>query len=639
MLIFLLQSVWLYINELAGKALEIDVIAKFLIYVYPRLIVLVLPLTILLASIMVFGSFAENYEFAAMKSTGISLQRTMRSLSVFIVLLAITTFFFANYVMPSAEFKFFNLRRNIAKVKPAMIIAEGQFNEIGSINIKVAKKSGENGKFLEDVIIHQKKPNYPGNYTVIKSLTGELTSSLESDVLQLVLYNGNYYDALQPKDYNEREVQKPYIKSSFEKYTLNIDLSRLNNVDFNNTDVSSTFSMLTAKGLDLTIDSLKLKLADDYKKLSTEMYNRTTVPTIGKNISPKPVDSVFTDDNIFGLFQIRNRPKIVEQALTSLKSTKTIINARQRTLASSQRNINKHVIAFYEKFALGFACVILFFIGAPLGALIKKGGMGLPIVIAITLFLTYHFLGIFAKNSAEEGGLNPVLATWLSTLIMLPLSVYLTNRATKDRSLIDIDAVLVPFKNLVKSKSNIEIDLKISLDRNSHEYKTLESYSDSKLIDVLKNYKQYDLDISYHNTALSLLNLRGITKQELRYAGNLFNETYENAVRHKMAFTENSKVALLLYIAYVMFGLSGAVLNNNGFPVLGTILIVLGALLLILFLVALFKSFTDYTNFYVQLNQNRASNIFLLIFMGILLYFIYRPYLVKKMDEDIKEIS
>jgi len=129
MLIFILQSVWLYITELAGKDLELDIIFKFLLYVSPRIIVLVLPLTILLASIMVFGKFAEDYEFAAMKSTGISLQRAMRSLSVFIIGLAITTFFFANNVIPTAEFNFYNLRKNIAKKKPAMAIAKGQFNQ------------------------------------------------------------------------------------------------------------------------------------------------------------------------------------------------------------------------------------------------------------------------------------------------------------------------------------------------------------------------------------------------------------------------------------------------------------------------------------------------------------------------------
>ena len=157
MMIFILQSVWVYISELAGKDLEIEIVLKFLLYVSPRIVVLVLPLTILLASIMVFGGFSENYEFAAMKSTGISLQRAMKSLSVFIIFLAVISFFFANSVIPFAEFNFYSLRRNIAKVKPAMAIAEGQFNQLNDINIKVAEKSGENGEFLKDVIIHQKK--------------------------------------------------------------------------------------------------------------------------------------------------------------------------------------------------------------------------------------------------------------------------------------------------------------------------------------------------------------------------------------------------------------------------------------------------------------------------------------------------
>jgi lipopolysaccharide export system permease protein len=176
MMIFILQSVWVYISELAGKDLEIEIVLKFLLYVSPRIVILVLPLTILLASIMVFGGFSENYEFAAMKSTGISLQRAMKSLSVFIVFLAVISFFFANSVIPYAEFNFYSLRRNIAKVKPAMAIAEGQFNQLNEINIKVAEKSGENGEFLRDVIIHQKKGNFTGNFTVIKSKTGEFIS-------------------------------------------------------------------------------------------------------------------------------------------------------------------------------------------------------------------------------------------------------------------------------------------------------------------------------------------------------------------------------------------------------------------------------------------------------------------------------
>ena len=227
MFIFLLQSVWVYISELAGKDLEFDVILKFLIYVSPRIVVLVLPLTVLLVSIMVFGNFAENYEFAAMKSTGISLQRAMKSLSVFIIFLSIVSFFFANNVIPLAEYNFYNLRQNIARVKPAMIVAEGQFNQIQDINIKVAKKSGVNGEFLEDVIIHQKKGNSSGNYTVIKSKTGEFYSDESSDLVQLILYNGNYYDEIQSANYQKRTKNRPQIKSTFERYVINIDVSKL----------------------------------------------------------------------------------------------------------------------------------------------------------------------------------------------------------------------------------------------------------------------------------------------------------------------------------------------------------------------------------------------------------------------------
>lgn len=638
MLIFILQSVWLYISELAGKDLEIDVIFKFLIYVSPRLIVLVLPLTILLSSIMVFGSFAENYEFAAMKSTGISLQRTMRSLSVFIVLLAVTTFFFANNVIPSAEFKFYNLRRNIAKVKPAMAIAEGQFNQIGSINIKVAKKTGDRGQYLEDVTIHQKKGNYSGNHTVIKSKTGELTSSVDSDVLQLVLYDGNYYDALQPKDYNERELKKPFIKSYFEKYTLNVDLSKINNVDFDNTDVASRYSMLTIKDLDYTIDSLKVKLQGDFSDLSESMYNRSTAPTLNKNIKPKEVDSIFSGDTLYRLFNNDKKIRIINQAINSLKSTQQIIKAQKRTFAIAEKNINKHIIAFYEKFALGMACIILFFVGAPLGALIKKGGMGLPIVIAIVLFLTYHFIGIFAKNSAEDSSLNPITATWLSTLIMLPLSVYLTNRATKDRTLVDFDAVLIPLKKIIRSKVIPEIDTEILLDKESSAYINLDSYSNDKLIDIIKNYRQYDFAISYRNTALAIMNSRGFSEQELRYSGNLVNDNYENAIRYLSSYRENSSIALILYIVYIVLGVGGLVLRNNGFPVLGVVMVAVGIFALILFLVALIKSYTNQTSFYKLLDKNRASNIILILLVGIPLYFIIQIFFNKKMQEELKQI-
>lgn len=637
MLIFILQSVWLYITELAGKDLDIDIIFKFLVFVTPRLVVLVLPLTILLASIMVFGGFAENYEFAAMKSTGISLQRAMRSISVFIFGLSILTFFFANNIIPAAELSFHNLRRNIAKVKPAMIIAEGQFNQIGSINIKVDEKSGDRGQFLKNVLIHQKKGNLPGNHTVYASLDGELASSEDSNVLQLVLQNGNYYDDLQPKELEERR-KNPNIKSSFETLTLNIDLAEINNVDFDeqNNDITK-YTMLGVRNLNYTIDSLNVEQNKEYDAFAVNMYNRSTASTLKSNVDPAE-DKEFDDANFLNLFDTKKKVQLIDLAINSINSTNQIITIKQKSFFESQKKINKHVIALHEKFALALACIILFFIGAPLGALIKKGGIGLPIMIAISFFLTYHFIGIFAKNSAEDDSLNPLIATWLSTVIMLPISIYLTSRATKDRALMDLDSLLLPIKHMVNGKRD-EDDIGLqTFEENSSAYNKLNEYSDQKLIDLLKNYRQYDLDRSYKNTALKILNSRGVTEQELRFAGNLVNETFESALRYKNNYRENSRMGLFLYIIALVFDLSGAILNNNGFPVLGKTLLGIGILATVLFLISFAKTLSNQTNFYKVLGHKIMSNSIVFIILGIPLYFLYYLYFNRKMKEDLKQI-
>ena len=637
MLIFILQSVWLYITELAGKDLDIDIIFKFLVFVTPRLVVLVLPLTILLASIMVFGGFAENYEFAAMKSTGISLQRAMRSISVFIFGLSILTFFFANNIIPAAELSFHNLRRNIAKVKPAMIIAEGQFNQIDNINIKVDEKSGDRGQFLKNVLIHQKKGNLPGNHTVYASLDGELASSEDSNVLQLVLQNGNYYDDLQPKELEERR-KNPNIKSSFETLTLNIDLAEINNVDFDeqNNDITK-YTMLGVRNLNYTIDSLNVEQNKEYDAFAVNMYNRSTASTLKSNVDPAE-DKEFDDANFLNLFDTKKKVQLIDLAINSINSTNQIITIKQKSFFESQKKINKHVIALHEKFALALACIILFFIGAPLGALIKKGGIGLPIMIAISFFLTYHFIGIFAKNSAEDDSLNPLIATWLSTVIMLPISIYLTSRATKDRALMDLDSLLLPIKHMVNGKRD-EDDIGLqAFEENSSAYHKLNEYSDQKLIDLLKNYRQYDLDRSYKNTALKILNSRGVTEQELRFAGNLVNETFESALRYKNNYRENSRMGLFLYIIALVFLLSGAILNNNGFPGFGKTLIGIGILATVLFLISFAKTLSNQTNFYKVLGHKIMSNSIVFIILGIPLYFLYYLYFNRKMKEDLKQI-
>lgn len=449
MFIFVLQTIWLYIGELAGKDLDAEIIFKFLLYFSPKLIPLVLPLTILLTSIMTFGSFAENYEFAAMKSAGISLQRAMRSLTVFILLVSVTAFLFSNNVIPAAEYKSINLRKNIAQLKPAMVISEGVFNDLGQINIKVDEKSGERDQYLHDVIIHKKNDRRPGNYTVIKATEGELVGSTGSNILSLVLKDGNYYDEIMSSSPRDR-TSRPFAKSYFEEYVINMDLSGFNDVDLDEERYSNSHNMLKIGELNRTIDSFSTSYNQEIETFSRSMYNRTGYENL-KNSEKVAKDTVVDlEKGILPLYETHLASQIINLALGNVNGAVVTVNAKQTELIQASKRLNKFEIALHEKYVFAAACIVLFFVGAPLGAIIRKGGMGLPMVIAILIFLTYHFIGIFAKNSAEEGQISPFLGTWLSTLIMLPLGIFLTYRATTDQGLFSFGAIFDPIKRLLK---------------------------------------------------------------------------------------------------------------------------------------------------------------------------------------------
>lgn len=649
MLIFILQTIWLYIKELAGKDLDIIVIIKFLVYFMPKLIPLVVPLTILLASIMVFGSFAENYEFAAMKSTGISLQRAMSGLSVFIVILGIVTFFFSNNVIPWAELNSYNLRRNIAKLKPAMLLAEGQFNEVGTYNIKFTSKSGDRDQYLKNVTIHVKGSDGRTNATVIKSKSGELTSEKDSNVLKLILSDGHYYSDLSPKKAKERN-KKPFIKSSFEKKVINIDLSKLNDVDFDEQSQTDKYNMLNVVGLNVTIDSLIKQSKTDHSAFSKNLHQRSGFlrfkppPFRGAYIEKSKTDKIYTDktqtDKIYSgelldLLETKNKIELVDIATKSLTSSKQILNSKEATVKNSKAWLNRHVISFHEKFALGFACVILFFVGAPLGALIRKGGIGLPMVIAIVLFLTYHFIGIFATNSAKSDGFNPILASWFSTLVMLPLGFFLTKRATADKGLFESQGIFEPLKKLFGlKKASIDPDESF-YDLSSEHYETLNAYDNNRLIDIIKNYREYNYSITYKNTALSVLNSRGITNQQLKFAGHFTNQKYEEAIRLKNRFIEDSQLALILYSIFAVLTITGKIIDNNYYDSIGNILFNIGIGIGVIYFLAFLRSFISSSIFNKHIGNESISNSVLFILIGLPLNFIVYFHQKKRAKKDL----
>ncbi len=612
MVIFVLQAVWLYISELAGKDLDFGVILKFLTYVTPTLIPLILPLTILVSSIMVFGSFAENYEFAAMKSTGISLQRAMRGLSVFILILAIGVFFFANNVITVANFNFYNLRKNIAKEKPAMAIAAGQFNEIGTINIKVREKSGDRGQYLKDVIIHKKKAASQKNLTVIVAETGELISSVNSNILQLELKNGNYYDEIFSKD-PKKNQKKPHAKSSFETYTINVDLEGLNEVDYEEKKIDSRYNMLTVSGLNYTIDSLAGRKDEKLNTFSTTLYNRSSIGTLNKNITPDK-DTIY-DGNIMDLFNTKQKANIISLALNSANSTNQILDSNKKSDSLEKKWLNQHKIALHEKFVLPLACIILFFVGAPLGALIRKGGIGLPMVVAVLLFLTYHFIGIFAKNSAKNDSFDPALATWLSTLIMLPLSVYLTNRATKDRGLFELDIILDPIRRLFSKRAK-----KRFINEDGIDYSYFQTLNEDKLIAVVQDPFQFEYDKSAQDIALHELRTRKVSFDTLEEKGINLNTKFSTSKKLFIDYSDYSKTALVSFAIGAILIVLHFVFKNNKMPQLADASRDLGIISFVIFAIYFVVSHYYYSEFYKSIDRKDKRMNPLLLFLSLPFY-------------------
>nr|WP_294788696.1 LptF/LptG family permease [uncultured Flavobacterium sp.] len=447
--IFILQTVWLFISELAGKDLDLILVVKFLLFSMPRIIPLVLPLSVLLASIMTFGNLAENYEFAAMKSSGISLQRAMRVLIVFIFVLSIVAFWFANNVIPYAEYKFVNFRKNIAQAKPAMAIAEGQFNDVGTYNIKVNKKSGENGNQLTGVTIHEKANNMGENKTVIKSKTGELISSEKSSILKLVLNDGYYYQDVTPKKYEDR-AKLPFVKGKFKKQIINIDLSELNKVDDSKESIAGTNAMLNVNELRYTLDSLNKNLDNEIVSFSENINQRVGIRKYPSLLEKKKKQ---LPNNLMSMYSNKDKVDILKMAGSNVTSNIYSIETTQKDLKDKQREINKHLSALYEKFVIAFACFLMFFIGAPLGAIIRKGGLGLPIVFAVLIFITFHFINTFGKRLSQEGGMSPFMGSWMSSFILSPLAILLTYRATNDNGLINFDAITTPISQLFQKIS------------------------------------------------------------------------------------------------------------------------------------------------------------------------------------------
>ena len=507
-----------------------------------------------------------------------------------------------------------------------MAIVEGQFNEIESTsyNIKVEKKHGDKDQYLEDVTIHVKGSGGKKNATTIKSKTGELASSEDSDVLKLILYDGHYYSDIYPSKPKER-LKKPFAKSTFEKYIINIDLSNLNNIDMDEKSQTDKYNMLSINGLNKAIDSLEKRKDTEHQSLSKILLQRSSVLTNPKSVkkTESKTDSIYTG-NILDFFNTKRKIELADAASRAITSAKQILTSKKATHKKSREWLNKHYISLHEKFALGLACVILFFVGAPLGALIRKGGIGLPMIVAILLFLTYHFIGIFATNSAKNGSFNPILASWFSTLVMLPLSIFLTRRATADRSLFEAGSITEPLRKIFKIKTKDSID-----------YKFLSSMKNEELFNIIKNYDALGHDEDVRFEAIKTLKSKGVDNEELRINGIDIDSKFDTSEIISKNYNDHSKFAIILYSVGVVLLVLFFVFKNNKLPHLASASIQLSIVSLVLFVIYYIKSMLNIQQLYKHIGKQKQLAIAFLI-LGIPFYIVAYPFLRVKIKEDLK---
>ena len=442
--VLIMQALWLQFDKIAGKGISLIIILKFLGYMALMMVPTALPIAILLSSIMALGNMAENYEFAAVKSAGISLQRFIRPLVILMLIMSVSNFLFLNYVFPYASLKSKNLIYNMKMKEPGLALIPGTFNtEIPNYSIKFEEKYGENENLLKNVLIYDLRSNTVNN-KVITAKKGEIVSEEGSRYLTLVLEDGYYAEDIIGKKASMSERKRsPFTKAHFDKYQVNIDVSNIGDFDPDDVKYKTGKEMLSLKQLDFFIDSLQTPYHDFINnradRLNTTLrINNLGVDTVkGKTLNP----------DILANFTKKSQNQIAENAYIAAQGNLENLKSFKETLKDKQKIINGYNVEFHKRIAFSIACLVLFFVGTPLGSIIRKGGFGLPMLIAITIFVIYFFISTFGKNMAESNKVSPFIGGWLATFILLPFGVLLMIRATNDKGIFNLDAFLQPAVN------------------------------------------------------------------------------------------------------------------------------------------------------------------------------------------------
>jgi lipopolysaccharide export system permease protein len=453
-----MQFLWKYIDDLVGKGLEWYIIAELLFYASSTFVPLALPLAILLSSLMTFGNLGERYELVAMKASGISLRAIMKPLVILSVIISLFAFYFSNNILPVANLKFKSLLYDVRKKRLAVNIKEGIFyNDMDDYVIRVGDK-GRDGNSIYGVMIYNHSDRR-GNIEVTVADSGRMETSPDQRFLYFRLFDGyNYREAVeQKKSRYSNPFQRTYFKEQVQKFDLSsFALNRTNEDLF-----KSNYQMLNIWQLNKAIDSLQNALYSRKSHLSDNFIsNYKNINLTDTTHKPDRDSSLILTSDVISGFSKEDQLKTVELALASARSLKKMMEYHVNDHESSKSTILKHKVVWHKKFTLSFACLILFFIGAPLGAIIRKGGLGLPAVVSVLFFIIYHIISMIGEKSALQDAMPVARGMWLSSVILLPLGLFLTYKATTDAPIMDMDVwnkrmkwlILKPVFNWLKKK-------------------------------------------------------------------------------------------------------------------------------------------------------------------------------------------
>jgi len=456
-----MQFLWKYIDDLVGKGLELKVIAELLMYASAGLVPMALPLSILLSSIMTFGNMGEHNELLALKSSGISLQRIMTPLIVLVIFISISAFFFSNNVLPYTNLKMGSLLYDIRHQRPELNIKPGIFNDrIDGYSIKIGQKDNTKN-MMYNVMIYD-HTDKKGNIHVTTADSGKMNLTADEQYLIFDLYNGNSYNELVGKKTRTGIKTYPHRQDHFKEEQIILEISGFEFTRTNENLFRQNYQMLNIKQLDKAVDSLQKKLNERRKSFKknlnkTYFFKKEIKDTvrIDKLMKEKDIYAVapINFDSAFAKLNYKTKIKVIDGAQNYARTTKTYLSSISDNTIAQNRWIRRHQIEWHKKFTLSFACFILFFIGAPLGAIIRKGGIGMPTVVSVLFFILYYIISITGEKYVRSGVLQPFVGMWLSSFVLLPLGAFLTYKATTDSVILKIDTYFEFFKKLFGNKS------------------------------------------------------------------------------------------------------------------------------------------------------------------------------------------